>query len=226
MKKKICILYSAHGRGFINLAERCATYSKQFIPKQCDLILHTDAEYKNKEKVFDDVVVEANNYSKEKGHAYKIQGIITLLKNKKYEKILFIDSDAVILKNDFMIPFDMLTEFDVVGVQANVPYGPSSSEIDSIGKFVKIPKNFTELNTGVLYLNTNETVVRLMKSWLNFFVKNYENHLDQGAFRYCLYTMKIKFKKIKKTFNWRNDIDENSIILHSRYNVNKFLKGA
>jgi hypothetical protein len=227
MQKEICILYSAFGSRCISEAKRAAKYSKQFIPKQCDLILHTDAEYKNKEKVFDDVVVEANNYPKGKGHAYKIQGIITLLKNKNYEKILFIDSDAMILKNDFMIPFDMLTKFDIVGVQAPVPYGPSSREIDSVGKFIEIPRNFTEMNTGVLYFNNNEIIVRLMKSWLNFFVKNYKNHRDQGAFRYSLYTMNIKFKKIKRIFNWRfKDVDDNTIILHHRTRVNKFLKNV
>ena len=208
----------------VNEVNRSARYSKQFLPNQYDLVLHTDMKYKNKEKIFDYVINETNNFPRGKGHAYKIQGMITLLKNKKYDKILFVDSDAVILKNDFMIPFDMLTKFDIVGVQAPVSYGPSSREIDSIGKFIEIPRNFTEMNTGVLYFNNNETIVRLMKSWLNFFVKNYKNHRDQGAFRYCLYTMNIKFKKIKRIFNWRfKDIDENTIILHHRTRVNKFL---
>ena len=109
-----------------------------------------------------------------------------------------------------------------------VPYGAVYIEIDSIGKFIEIPRKFTEMNTGVLYFNNNEIIVRLMKSWLNFFfVKNYKNHRDQGAFRYCLYTMNIKFKKIKKTFNWRfKDVDDNTIILHHRIRVNKFLKSV
>jgi hypothetical protein len=223
--QNIAIVYSAHGKKYTKYAERCARYSKKIICDQkCDLVFHTNHDYDNSEGIFDKVVYEKNIFPSHKSHAFKIQGIINLLCNTTYKKFLYIDSDAIILKKDFMIPFDYLDTHDLLGVSAKKEYGPSSKEIDSIGKYVKIPNSFGEINTGVIYYNNNADIIRLMKNWLDFFLNNYKKKYDQGGFRLCLYESDIKFKRIDDIFNQRFKKPNNeTVILHGPGSVFKLI---
>ena len=226
MKNNICILYSAHGKKYTKYAERCARYSKKFIcEKKCDLVFHTNQDYDNSEGIFDKIVSEKNIFPSHKSHAFKIQGIINLLCNTTYKKFLYIDSDAIILKKDFMIPFNYLDFDDLLGVNAKKEYGPSSKEIDLIGKYTKIPKSFSEINTGVLYYNNNNNITRLMKNWLDFFLNNYKKKYDQGGFRLCLYESDVKFKRISSIFNQRfKEPNNETVIMHGPKYVFKFIE--
>ncbi len=72
-----------------------------------------------------------------------------------YDETLFLDTDTLVLRDDAVDAFELLTRFDMAVAQAFVQQY----------RLAGVPKAFAELNSGVILFRKSEEVDRLLRRW-------------------------------------------------------------
>jgi len=219
MKNKNCILFSAYGDRFINESIACANYISKFKPKNVDLILHTDKKVKDS-RFFDEVLVYENTFTK-KRFSFRIDALIKIITEHGYEKVLYLDSDACIMKGAVINElFELLDNFDIA-----VAHAPCRTQ----GKRNKeIPNSFPEFNGGVISFTNN--VVDVFRKWQEIYINDFLlddpeealksrpfiYHHDQTPLRHVLYFSDLRIATLPPEYNNREVENNNCLIWHNR----------
>ena len=141
---------------------------------------------------------------------FKIMGMIYMFENSRFDKMLFLDSDAAIIQNRALSIFDLLDEFDIAA--AHAPAGLSRGTRHNRRG---IPRAFPEYNTGVIGLHRNS--LPFLHEWKELYLNtNWGTATDQGAFRKLLYTQKPNLATLHHKYNNRKMKPGDSCIWHHR----------
>ncbi|NDG54167.1 MAG: hypothetical protein EBY39_14275, partial [Flavobacteriia bacterium] len=181
MSNDFCVAYSVNRRRFIKEVLLSSRTTKTFLPHWADLVLHKDdGDYNYDFSLFNKVFTNPD-CEEYKRHGFKLVGLLHILCNTDYKYVLYLDSEAVVVKAGvFDFPVKQLETHDMCAMIALKPYGPSSRELDTINQTRIVPDNIPEVNGGVLFLKNNERTRNLLKNWIDVY-NSYEDFHDQGA---------------------------------------------
>lgn len=231
MSNDFCVAYSVNRRRFIKEVLLSSRTTKTFLPHWADLVLHKDdGDYSYDFSLFNKVFTNPD-CEEYKRHSFKLVGLLHILCNTDYKYVLYLDSEAVVVKAGvFDFPVKQLETHDICAMQALKPYGPSSRELDVMHQTLIVPNTIPEVNGGVLFLKNNERTRNLLKNWIDVY-NSYEDFHDQGALRYVLYRMGFKVFYLPETYNFRKpDINklttnpEDLYIWHQRRALGKITR--
>ena len=136
---------------------------------------------------------------------------IRVLLKSPYERTLFLDADAKILKSIDDL-FTLLDRFDLV-----LAPGPMTQQvIDSSDVMSKVPRTFPECNCGVMLYRMNDITRKLFTEWFNVYGNNVDGLWrrhgrggDQVSLRYMIWKLPevkfyvFSFPTIPNIFNYR-----------------------
>ncbi|MEP9351377.1 hypothetical protein [Xanthobacter sp. KR7-225] len=141
-----------------------------------------------------------------------------------YDRALFLDSDAYVIKPLDSV-FELLERFDMV-----VAHEPTRFTTDAAFRTLLdwgAPRSFPECNTGVIGFRNNAQVRAFFQSWRE---KHRELHdktdppvkVDQPSFRLALWESDLRFYILPPEFNFRHTLPGfiggyyNVMVLHGR----------
>ncbi|MEQ8925663.1 MAG: glycosyltransferase [Fulvivirga sp.] len=209
MKTKVpTIVFCATRQKDISEAEISINSIREIYP-DIEIILFTNIESYTNPRVNSVHILknQQNNF---------LDKISTLLEVKR-KRILFLDGDTFLIKNIDEL-FALLNNFDLA-----VAHAPNRWTF----KINEVPDSFPEFNTGVLLLNKNYKIRRLLKNWYNDYKKYLDQKVDfpskdQPSFRKCLFLSKIRFSVLTPEYNCRFTmgamVSHNVKLLHGRTN--------
>ena len=145
------ILYIATGSSYIAEAINSASFTRRWF-KHSISIVTDQTDYPNLTSYFDLII-------KHKDPRYSYRDKISGLLQSPFKRTLFLDTDAFLAyKADHIFSYSASFDFSVSFAPVRHPPGWSDDSV---------PKAFGELNTGVIYLNSNSKVKRLLREWSN-----------------------------------------------------------
>lgn len=151
-----------------------------------------------------------------------------------YENTLFLDTDTEV-KKPIKSMFDLLKKFDI----AIAPGPMTQPPVDSSDIINELPKEFPELNTGVILYRMNEKMRKFLNEWKNVFLHNtnglFRRHGkggEQVSLRYLLWNAEnirmhifsiqgtpnmfnYRYKPESKQFSFKNKV----VIHHNRERI-------
>ena len=220
------ILYSAHGKKYIEEAVKFATYTKKFITNET-LILHTTTNNKLNKSPFDIIITEEiDNVLLGKKYGFKINCMINACKNLDFDQFLFLDTDARIMRPEGLEIFDLLDQYDIAVAHAPTRhvffYSEKHQQRYSHPKNdlqPNIPMCFPEFNTGVIVFN--KKCLPVFEKWKQLYLSDIVKHpSDQGSFRFVMYFSQLMTATLAPEYNNRTEHNiENSYISHARINI-------
>ena len=142
------ILFIATGKQHFEEAVNAARSCKAVMP-EVSVVVFT--EIGNQDPIFDEIrVIEAPKFS--------IQDKVDHMSETPFEKTLFMDSDAYMVKPIYEL-FDLLDNYEFMGVHETSRGYYYSQEIP------EIPVCFSEINSGILAFRMTENVRKLFTDW-------------------------------------------------------------
>ena len=213
------IVYIATGPKYINEAIHNARFSKCINP-DLSFALITDNTPDYVDHPFDFVYKISHPAL---SYEDKIRGLNSDL---PYDLVLFLDSDALLIKPISSI-FSLLETFDICACMAPVSHPPGwTSSVP--------PQLFPEYNSGVILFRNSPVVSNLFSSWLSLYqeLKDSCSQLwDQASFRQILwqsiekklisfYTLPSEFN-IRTTKPWTVSRGSYAYVLHGRFDTSE-----
>ena len=225
MKK--AILYSAHGKKYIEESFKSAEYAKKFITNET-LILHTSNTSSHKElnrSPFDIIIKEEmDDIFLNKIYAFRIQSMINACKNLDFDQFLYLDTDACVMRSEGLEIFDLLDQYDIAVSHAPVRhaffYSQKYQQIYDHPNTLQpsIPMCFPEFNTGVILFN--KKCLSLFEKWQQLYLSDIIKHPnDQGSFRFAMYFSQLMTATLTPEYNDRSGQIKNCYIYHGPRSV-------
>ncbi|TPW27970.1 putative nucleotide-diphospho-sugar transferase [Pararhizobium mangrovi] len=174
---------AASGEGHAVLAQRAARTLREAMP-ECVIDLFTD---QNVDKdVFDGVFALERSWFRPKMES---------LRRSRFERTIYLDNDVIVL-SDLSEIFQVLTRFDMTGVQmirTNWKLGrvPSASDV---------PPCFPQINGGVLGIASSARTRSLVDEWERRLIKTGAKN-DQPILRDLLWTGDVRFHVLPPQYN-------------------------
>ncbi len=190
------IIYSCAGRtSFLREAIESANSVRKHLPDINICLFHnyeddTIANYKT--EIFTDIrkiEMPGINDIRFKGNMSHFLAKLYAILETPYEHTLFLDTDTEIKKSISSL-FSLLKKFDIA-IAPGPMTQPPVDDNDIIGE---LPKEFPELNTGVILYRMNHKMKNFLTNWKNVFLNNtnglYRKHGkggEQVSLRYLLW---------------------------------------
>lgn len=176
---------------------KSASITKSKCPDWVDFILYssfsTDYDPIKQATVFDKIIIRNDNTKHT--FEYRISSFINAF-TLGYDRILFLDSDAVFINERAYDVFELLDNFDIA-----VAHAPARI----VGDIPDVPQSFPEFNCGVVVAKNNRKVRRFFEEFLKTYTDQCFNHPhDQGAFRYTLYYSNLRIATLPPEYNNRS----------------------
>lgn len=198
------VIYVAIGEPYVKEAEVSARSLKRVSPT-IQIAIITD-QSRVPEGVFDRVISAAGDKGdsvtyaqRDRGNYYQKIGLMALT---PFERTIFLDTDTYVARPLEGL-FTLLERYDMLvtpGSNAEVDY-----EFErQIEPFASVPKEFGDINTGVLAYRWNDAVKEFFLNWTENF-NTHVRHLtsnDQPAFRLTLYQSKLRYHTLATSYNW------------------------
>jgi len=198
-----CIVYAGFGTKCIAEVFFTAKVTKKNA-SDTSIILYTDSPLQDKYvqineqyKIFDEIIIqELTQNLRAKPWAYRMVSMINITENKNYDKFLYLDTDASIVKEGGMDVFKVLDRFDIAVAH-------SQPEHRTVGKPIpEIPLAFPEFNCGVIAYKPS--ALHMLKNWYYLYTSGrVPNSGDQGAFRHAAYFSDLRIATLPPEYNNR-----------------------
>jgi alpha-N-acetylglucosamine transferase len=234
----IGVIYSCKGSiRFLTEAIESAKTVRKFLPhvKICLFHGYDDHTIKNVNcDIFTDIkkINLPNDIDKKfQGHMSGFLSKLYAIQQSPFDYTLFLDTDTEIRK-PIMGLFKLLNNFDI----ALAPGPMTQAPIDEDDILSEVPREFPELNTGVILYKKSDKMKAFLEEWKNVFLNNekglYRPHGkggEQVALRYLLWTntqirmyilsssgmpnmYNFRWGPLSKEFNFKNQV----VIHHTR----------
>lgn len=199
-------LYSASGKRYVDEAVKASSITKHYC-RSIPIFLCADRQPAPGPNAFEQVIVrKSTDAEKENRFLYKIHSIAAA---EETDRTVYLDTDAVCLKQKAESLFDLLAGFDVA-----VAHAPTRT----VGETNReIPACFPEFNTGVIAFRKSDKVRQTFRKWEELYLSGWIKHPhDQGAFRHALYFSELRIATLPPEYNNRRRRKGNCVIWHNR----------